>query len=172
MKLKYQINLTEEPVISDPGTLIAGIDKTLTCSPPRNCPGTSLYFQWRKSNVADVWKRNSSTVTFTPSRDDHQEHITCEMTNFKGKTTKKTILLDVYSCAHTTMDFTIIIGIVIGNIAALILIFVGTYFFMKKKMENRQLEKPSPDLGKEETESTYEELTGQKNDVYQSFKMR
>ncbi|KAM4015241.1 LOW QUALITY PROTEIN: myeloid cell surface antigen CD33-like [Anomaloglossus baeobatrachus] len=132
-------DLTEEPVISDPGTLIAGINKTLTCAPPGNCPATSLTFQWRKSNVADVWKKNSSTVIFTPSRDDHQENITCEIINTKGKTTRKTILLDVYSSVHTSMDFTIIIGIVIGNIAALILIFVGTYFFMKKKMENKQL---------------------------------
>ncbi|XP_073513728.1 sialic acid-binding Ig-like lectin 14 isoform X2 [Phyllobates terribilis] len=88
-------DLTDEPVISDFGTLIAGIKKTLTCAPPGNCPATSLTFQWKKSNVDGVWK-NSSTVTFTPSTDDHQENITCEMTNTKGKTTRKTILLDVY----------------------------------------------------------------------------
>ncbi|XP_073511421.1 myeloid cell surface antigen CD33-like [Phyllobates terribilis] len=93
-------DLTEEPVISDFGTLIAGIKKTLTCGPPINCPATSLTFQWRKSNVDGVWK-NSSAVTFTPSTDDHQENITCKMTNTKGKTTNKTIFLDVYllSCS-------------------------------------------------------------------------
>ncbi|XP_069597616.1 myeloid cell surface antigen CD33-like isoform X2 [Ranitomeya imitator] len=90
-------DLTEEPVISDLGTVIAGINKTLTCSPPRNCPATSLTFQWRKSNVAGIWKKNSSTVTFTPSPGDHQKNITCEMTNGKEKTTRKIIFLDVYS---------------------------------------------------------------------------
>ncbi|XP_073426697.1 sialic acid-binding Ig-like lectin 14 [Dendrobates tinctorius] len=90
-------DLTEEPVISDLGTVIAGINKTLTCAPPGNCPASSLTFQWRKSNVAGIWKKNSSTVTFSPSTDDHQESITCEITNIKEKTTGKTIFLDVYS---------------------------------------------------------------------------
>ncbi|XP_073511860.1 sialic acid-binding Ig-like lectin 14 isoform X3 [Phyllobates terribilis] len=90
-------DLTEEPVISELGILIAGISKTLTCSPPKNCSVASLYFQLKKSNVADVWKKNSPTVTFTPSPSDHQENITCEMTNSEGKTTRKTVFLDVYS---------------------------------------------------------------------------
>ncbi|XP_073511422.1 myeloid cell surface antigen CD33-like [Phyllobates terribilis] len=90
-------DLTDEPVISDFGTMIAGINKTLTCAPPGNCPATNLTFQWKKSNVDGVWKENSSTVTFIPSTDDHQENITCEMTNTKGNTTRKTIFLDVYS---------------------------------------------------------------------------
>ncbi|XP_066465472.1 sialic acid-binding Ig-like lectin 13 [Eleutherodactylus coqui] len=90
------IDLTEEPVISDPGTVIAGIRKTLTCTPPGNCSTTSLVIQWRKSNVARVWKK-SSTVTFTPSLYDHQQNLTCQVTNSREKTTEKTILLDVYS---------------------------------------------------------------------------
>ncbi|XP_073511424.1 sialic acid-binding Ig-like lectin 13 [Phyllobates terribilis] len=167
-------DLTEEPVISDPGTLIAGISKTLTCSPPRNCSATSLYFQWKKSSVADVWKKNSPTVTFNPSANDQQESITCEMTNSEGKTTRKTVFLDVYYCSHchTTLDSTIIIGMVIGNIMALFLIFVGTYFFMKRKMEKRQLAERSPEPGTQGTESTYQELKGQNNDVYHNFKMQ
>ncbi|XP_066461731.1 sialic acid-binding Ig-like lectin 13 [Eleutherodactylus coqui] len=88
------IDFTEEPVISDPGTVMAGINKTLTCTPPGNCSATSLVIQWRKSNVAGIWE-NSSTVTFTPSLYDLQENITCEMTNSNGMTTQKTILLDV-----------------------------------------------------------------------------
>ncbi|XP_073511859.1 sialic acid-binding Ig-like lectin 5 isoform X2 [Phyllobates terribilis] len=148
-------DLTEEPVISELGILIAGISKTLTCSPPKNCSVASLYFQLKKSNVADVWKKNSPTVTFTPSPSDHQENITCEMTNSEGKTTRKTVFLDVYYCAHTTMDSTIIIGMVIGNIMVLILIFVGIYFYMNRKMEKRQLER-SPAPGTQGTESTYQ----------------
>ncbi|XP_073511420.1 myeloid cell surface antigen CD33-like [Phyllobates terribilis] len=94
-------DLTDEPVISNIGTMIAGINKTLTCGPPRNCPATSLTFQWRKSNVDGVWK-NSSTVTFTPSTDDHQENITCEMTNTRGNTTRKNIFLYVFSPPGST----------------------------------------------------------------------
>ncbi|XP_073511423.1 sialic acid-binding Ig-like lectin 14 [Phyllobates terribilis] len=279
-KVKYNYNrdattinvtdLTEEPVISDLGTLITGVNKTLTCYPPRNCSATSLHFQWKKSNVADVWKKNSSTVTFTPSIKDHHENITCEMTNSRGRTTRKTVLLDVccptciaitgeiiekgrnkpdnairaeegssvilkcsvdsslflnvtwtdkknevlqhgtekelelrldnitmehtgvYTCSimtvnvikstnislivqystHITMNSTIIIGMVISNIVVLILIFVGINFFMKRKMEKRQLAMRSPDPGTQGTECTYQELKGQKNDVYHNFKMQ
>ncbi|XP_075184675.1 sialic acid-binding Ig-like lectin 13 isoform X1 [Anomaloglossus baeobatrachus] len=97
-------DLTEEPVISDPGTLTAGINTTLTCSPPRNCSPTSLNFQWTKSDVTGVWMKNSSTITFTPSISDHQKTITCEMSNTKGKITRKAILLDV--CCPTSISIT------------------------------------------------------------------
>ncbi|XP_056399880.1 myeloid cell surface antigen CD33-like [Hyla sarda] len=86
-------DLSEEPVISDVGTMIAGIDKTVTCAPLRNC---STVIQWKKSDVSGIWK-NSPTITFTPSLEDHQKTITCEMTNSIGRTTRKTILLDVCS---------------------------------------------------------------------------
>ncbi|XP_075183301.1 sialic acid-binding Ig-like lectin 13 [Anomaloglossus baeobatrachus] len=98
-------DLTEEPIISDLGTVIAGVNKTFTCAPPRDCPPTSLNFQWRKSNVVGIWEK-SSTVTFTPSLNDHQKSITCEMTNSRWKTTRKTILLDVYSLPRS-MEITI-----------------------------------------------------------------
>ncbi|XP_073511857.1 sialic acid-binding Ig-like lectin 13 isoform X2 [Phyllobates terribilis] len=97
-------DLTEEPVISDLGTVNAGINKTLTCFPPRNCSPTSLNFQWKKSDVADVWMKNSSTVTFTPSLNDHQKNITCEVTSSKGNTTRKNVLLDV--CCPTIIGIT------------------------------------------------------------------
>ncbi|XP_075697003.1 sialic acid-binding Ig-like lectin 5 [Rhinoderma darwinii] len=89
-------DLTEEPVISDLGRVIAGVNKTVTCAPPGNCPATSLVIRWKKSDVPGIW-RNSSTITFTPSVNDHQKNITCEMTNSRGKTTQKTLLLDVCS---------------------------------------------------------------------------
>ncbi|XP_066465471.1 sialic acid-binding Ig-like lectin 13 [Eleutherodactylus coqui] len=97
------IDLTEEPVISDPWTVIAGINKTLTCTPPGNCSATALVIQWKKSNVAGVWE-NSSNVTFTPSLYDLQENITCQMTNSNRTTTEKTILLDV--CCPPAMIIT------------------------------------------------------------------
>ncbi|XP_056398718.1 sialic acid-binding Ig-like lectin 13 [Hyla sarda] len=99
-------DLTEEPVISDLGTLTAGIDKTVTCAPPGNCHVTSFIFQWKKSDVSGIWK-NSSTITFTPSLDDHQKNITCEMTNSSGKTTQKTIVLDVCCPASFTITWEI-----------------------------------------------------------------
>ncbi|XP_056398687.1 sialic acid-binding Ig-like lectin 13 [Hyla sarda] len=109
-KVKYSYNremrttitvpdLTEEPVISDVGTLTAGIDKTVTCAPPGDCHVTSFIFQWKKSDVSGIWK-NSSTVTFTPSLEDHQKTITCEMRN----STQRTILLDV--CCPTSVTIT------------------------------------------------------------------
>ncbi|XP_066461733.1 sialic acid-binding Ig-like lectin 13 [Eleutherodactylus coqui] len=172
-------NLTEEPIISDPGTVIAGINKTLTCTPPGNCSATSLVIQWRKSNVAGIWE-NSSTVTFTPSLCDHQQSITCQMTNSNGKTTQKTILLHVYKspsdkedtnvCTVRAVDSTIIIGIVIGNITAFILINVASYFCLKRHMEKRQLGNASPDSKTQDKESTYEELSGQKTAIYYNLK--
>ncbi|XP_066461730.1 myeloid cell surface antigen CD33-like [Eleutherodactylus coqui] len=177
------IDLTEEPVISDPGTVIAGINKTLTCTPPGNCSATSLVIQWRKSNVAGVWE-NSSTVTFTPSLNDHQENITCQTTNSRGMTTQKTILLDVCYfpsftdkedtnvCTVRVVDSIFIIGIVIGNIAAFILINVASYFCLKRHMEKRQLGNASPDSKTQDMESTYQELTEQKTDIYYSLKAR
>ncbi|XP_071968914.1 uncharacterized protein [Engystomops pustulosus] len=88
-------DLVEEPVVSDLGTVIAGVENTVTCSPPGNCPATSLTFHWKKSNVPGIWKKNSSTITFTPSLDDDNTTITCEMSHSKGKTTQKTLLLHV-----------------------------------------------------------------------------
>ncbi|XP_071969501.1 sialic acid-binding Ig-like lectin 7 [Engystomops pustulosus] len=88
------VNDLGAPVISDLKTDIGGA-VTVTCSPPVKCPTTSLVIQWKKSNVDGIWK-NSSTITFTPSGNDHQESITCEMTNFKGTTTGNTILLYEY----------------------------------------------------------------------------
>ncbi|XP_069802870.1 sialic acid-binding Ig-like lectin 13 [Dendropsophus ebraccatus] len=99
-------DLTEEPVISDLGTVTAGIDKTVTCSPPGNCSATSLVIQWKKSDVSGIWK-NTPTITFTPSLDDHQKTLTCEMITSKGKTTKKTILLDVCSPTSVTVTWEI-----------------------------------------------------------------
>ncbi|XP_066465475.1 sialic acid-binding Ig-like lectin 9 [Eleutherodactylus coqui] len=184
-------DLTEEPVISDPGTVIAGINKTLTCTPPGNCSVTSLVIQWRKSNVACIWE-NSSTITFTPSLYDHLENITCQMTNSNGKTTEKTIVLHVYSspsdkedsndspsnnensndCTVRAVNYTIIIGIVIGNIAAFILINVASYFCLNRHMEKRQLGNGTPDSKTKDKESTYQELSGQKTDIYCSLKAR
>ncbi|XP_071969503.1 myeloid cell surface antigen CD33-like [Engystomops pustulosus] len=89
-------DLTEEPVISDLGSVRAGINKTVTCSPPGNCPATSLTFQWRKSNVPGIWRKNSSTITFTPSLDDDNTTITCEMSHSRGNTTQRT--LPLYLC--------------------------------------------------------------------------
>ncbi|XP_073511863.1 sialic acid-binding Ig-like lectin 13 [Phyllobates terribilis] len=262
-------DLTEEPVIADLGTVVAGVTKTLTCAPPRDCHPTSLNFQWRKSGVADVWKK-SSTLTFIPSLNDHQKNITCEMTNSKGRTTKKTILLDVYSlprsmeitihsskggdlpvdqpvlmdetetltlvcrandnptpnviwvkgeidmettrisdsglsaiinvtslmvdvyrclawnafgfterrikvgtkpvCTQRTVDSAIIIGIVIGNIAILILIIVGSCYFLRKHVEKANKSLDSRTQVTEVTESTYQELKGQKTDIYYNMR--
>ncbi|KAG8542060.1 hypothetical protein GDO81_027566 [Engystomops pustulosus] len=69
------------------------------------------------------------------------------------------------------MDSAIIIGIVIGNFAALILIIVGAYFFMKRHLEKKHQGRGAPDPGTQEKESVYQELQGQKNDIYQDLKV-
>ncbi|XP_040276756.1 myeloid cell surface antigen CD33-like isoform X5 [Bufo bufo] len=73
-------------------------------------------------------------------------------------------------CITRTMDSTIIIGMVFGNIAALVLINVGSYFFLKRRMEKQQLGKIITDPGKQGTESTYQELKRRDNDVYYNLK--
>ncbi|XP_069802866.1 sialic acid-binding Ig-like lectin 12 [Dendropsophus ebraccatus] len=129
-------DLSEEPVISDLGTVTAGIDKTVTCSLPGNCSATSFVFQWKKSDVSGIWK-TSPTITFTPSLDDHQKTITCEITNSKGKTTKKTILLDVYESKFT-------IGLLIGGtIIAIAILFFGIIFFVRRNKKKSDLGEPS-----------------------------
>ncbi|XP_069802868.1 sialic acid-binding Ig-like lectin 13 [Dendropsophus ebraccatus] len=172
-------DLTEEPVISDLGTVTAGIDKTVTCSPPGNCSATSLLIQWKKSDVSGIWK-TSPTITFTPSLYDHQKTITCEMITSGGNTTKKTILLDVdYPCISTrehtndstkSLDSTFFIGIIIGMtiviIVLLAIIIVGFCHFLKRRQKKRRLGKGSPDPRTQGTESTYEELKGQSKDIY------
>ncbi|XP_075047002.1 sialic acid-binding Ig-like lectin 16 [Mixophyes fleayi] len=89
-------DLTQLPEISIPRKLLSGQEVTLTCSPPVNCSGTPPIFQWTKSNQNGIWK-NSSTVIFTPSPNDHNQSITCEVTfPTVKKSTQKTVILDVH----------------------------------------------------------------------------
>ncbi|XP_071969502.1 sialic acid-binding Ig-like lectin 14 [Engystomops pustulosus] len=89
-------DLSHKPVILHLDTLMDGVEKTVTCSPPGNCPATSLTFQWRKSNIPGTWRKNASTITFTPMLDDDNTTITCEMSHSKGKMTQRTLPLHVY----------------------------------------------------------------------------
>ncbi|XP_018409876.1 PREDICTED: sialic acid-binding Ig-like lectin 6 [Nanorana parkeri] len=41
--------------------------------------------QWKKSNVGGTWMK-SSNLTFTPTLNDHQASVTCEVTLSTGKT--------------------------------------------------------------------------------------
>ncbi|XP_069804734.1 uncharacterized protein [Dendropsophus ebraccatus] len=132
----FKYYLREEPVISDLGTVTAGIDKTVTCSPPGNCSATSLVIQWKKSDVSGIWK-TSSTIIFIPSLDDHQKTITCEMTTSGGNTTKKTILLNVcYMNSHCTVAIGFVSGICI--VFSIIQIFLLYIFIIRKKMTGQK----------------------------------
>ncbi|XP_069803450.1 myeloid cell surface antigen CD33-like [Dendropsophus ebraccatus] len=141
-------DLTEEPVISDLGTVTAGIDKTVTCSPPGNCSAASLVIQWKKSDVSGIWK-NTSTITFTPSPDDHQKTITCEMTNSRGNTTKKTILLDVSSnmtTSDTSIYWYIAVAIICGIIILITLTALLYKFVIRKKMTKKTIYESTKEL--------------------------
>ncbi|XP_072011070.1 myeloid cell surface antigen CD33-like isoform X2 [Engystomops pustulosus] len=131
-------DLTDEPVVSDLGTVIAGVEKTVTCSPPRNCPATSLTFQWRKSNVPGIWRENSANITFTPSLDDDNTTITCEMSHSKGKTTQRTIHLHVYNKVSYRY---IAIGIISGLSVITIIILLYKVIKMKKHTKSSNYSK-------------------------------
>ncbi|XP_066463152.1 TYRO protein tyrosine kinase-binding protein-like [Eleutherodactylus coqui] len=75
-------------------------------------------------------------------------------------------------CTVRAVDYTLIIGIIIGNITAFILINVASYFCLKRHMEKRQLGNGTPDSKTEDKESTYQELSGQKTDIYYNLKAR
>ncbi|XP_068098372.1 sialic acid-binding Ig-like lectin 12 [Hyperolius riggenbachi] len=84
-------DLEEKPVISDPGTLTEGEEVTLTCTAPGNCPNALI--SWR--NKTDLWTRSSS-VTFTPTRNDHKASLICQMSFSSFKTsTQKGITLSI-----------------------------------------------------------------------------
>ncbi|XP_063797749.1 sialic acid-binding Ig-like lectin 13 [Pseudophryne corroboree] len=70
--------LSQKPEIYVPGKITAGQEVTLTCSLPGTCSGLSPAFQWTMGD--QKMHKDSSTMTFTPSRSDNMKIITCTVT--------------------------------------------------------------------------------------------
>ncbi|XP_072282880.1 B-cell receptor CD22-like [Pyxicephalus adspersus] len=86
-------DLTEKPKITVSSQLIEDQIVILGCVPPGNCAEKPT-IQWRKSNVDGIWKK-SSKFFFKPTKDDHQNSVTCEVTMFPGKTITAQHVLNV-----------------------------------------------------------------------------
>ncbi|XP_073457312.1 sialic acid-binding Ig-like lectin 13 [Aquarana catesbeiana] len=76
-------DLKEKPKIWMPDELIAGKEVKLGCVPPGNCPGKPRV-QWKKSNVVGTWMKLAG-FSFTPTQNDHQKSVTCEVITLTGK---------------------------------------------------------------------------------------
>ncbi|XP_063798398.1 sialic acid-binding Ig-like lectin 8 [Pseudophryne corroboree] len=154
--------------------------------------GTSRTF---KSDHTDGNRTFFSNFTFTASERDNQSPLTCTVTFHPSMvTTSKTVILHVESFQDLLMsthfydhystdnpsgdppstniptgdcrnvDYKIIGGIVAGNVIILILISLGLFCFLKRYMEKRPLGSGRDE--REVTEPTYQDLKGQKNDIY------
>ncbi|XP_077312372.1 sialic acid-binding Ig-like lectin 12 [Lithobates pipiens] len=77
-------DLKHKPQIIINEKLIAGEETTLTCNLPGDCTGTSSHVEWLKNNTKETWK-NSTFVTFVPSKSDHRTNVTCKVTFKNGK---------------------------------------------------------------------------------------
>ncbi|XP_040276760.1 sialic acid-binding Ig-like lectin 8 isoform X1 [Bufo bufo] len=168
--------LSDKPEISPAGIIVAGQGVTLSCTSPGRCSGKPPLIKWEgkakmKTEIIyaisneDGTTTHSSNITFVPSIEDDGLLLTCTVIYENNVTTRNGILLSVKVCRSVGPG--LIAGMVAGNIVILILIVVGTYCFLKRHMEKRLLVKGSGEQG---AESTYQNLIGQKNDIYYSIR--
>ncbi|XP_056398694.1 TYRO protein tyrosine kinase-binding protein [Hyla sarda] len=121
-----------------------------------------------------------SDISFVPSIEDDQLLLTCTVTFENNVTTSSSISLsvkdapckDVPMPACRSLDSNVIAGMVAGNVVILVLIILGTCCFLKRHVEKRPPgnQSQSQDSRKQRTESTYQGLIGQKNDIYYSIR--
>ncbi|XP_045574349.1 sialic acid-binding Ig-like lectin 5 isoform X2 [Salmo salar] len=105
--------LTQKPSVLTP-PLTEGEPATLTCTAPGICSGTppNITWTWRgtgdnitelrdnttiqkREDLTSVTTTHFSTLTFTPSANDHSTKVTCLVTFNGSVTTKKTLTLNV-----------------------------------------------------------------------------
>ncbi|XP_073426705.1 sialic acid-binding Ig-like lectin 9 isoform X1 [Dendrobates tinctorius] len=183
------IELSDKPEISPAGRIIVGQEITLSCTSPGICSGLPPSFTWEgkvemKSekiyviNNEDGTTIHRSNITFVPSAEDNQLSLTCKVTFESNVTTSSTISLNVEGDLQKvipmpvcrSIDSGIIAAIAVGNVVILILIFVGTYYFLKRNMEKQSIGKESQSQS-QGRESNYQNLNGQESDVYYSLRM-
>ncbi|XP_073426707.1 uncharacterized protein [Dendrobates tinctorius] len=181
--------LSDKPEISPAGRIIVGQEITLSCTSPGICSGLPPSFTWEgkvemKSekiyviNNEDGTTIHRSNITFVPSAEDNQLSLTCKVTFESNVTTSSTISLNVEGDLQKvipmpvcrSIDSGIIAAIAVGNVVILILIFVGTYYFLKRNMEKQSIGKESQSQS-QGRESNYQNLNGQESDVYYSLRM-
>ncbi|XP_029593949.1 sialic acid-binding Ig-like lectin 5 isoform X2 [Salmo trutta] len=113
-KMKIKVTaLTQKPSVLTP-PLTEGEPTTLTCIAPGICSGTppNITWTWRgtadnitelrdntttqkREDLTSVTTTDFSTLTFTPSANDHSTKVTCLVTFNGSVTTKKTLKLNV-----------------------------------------------------------------------------
>ncbi|CAJ0947785.1 unnamed protein product [Ranitomeya imitator] len=152
------IELSDKPEISPAGKIIVGQETTLSCTSPGICSGISPSIKWEgklKMKTEKIYAINNedgtiihrSNVTFVPSAEDDQLSLTCKVTFENNVTTSRSISLNVEGAIQKdipmpvcrSIDSGIIAAMAIGNVVILILIFVGTYYFLKRDMAKRSL---------------------------------
>uniref|UniRef100_UPI00398EA648 sialic acid-binding Ig-like lectin 12 n=1 Tax=Pristiophorus japonicus TaxID=55135 RepID=UPI00398EA648 len=105
------LSVSEKPVISGSGELIAGQEARLTCSITYNCPIDNIQLKWNIINMplTLLWdtqdrsgilnkrsgsQRVSSVITFTPSYDHHRAILGCTILIDGFKTSPQTVSLE------------------------------------------------------------------------------
>ncbi|XP_077113445.1 sialic acid-binding Ig-like lectin 9 [Ranitomeya variabilis] len=183
------IELSDKPEISPAGGIIVGQEITLSCTSPGICSGNSPSITWEgkvKMKREKIYAINNedgtiihrSNITFVPSAEDDQLSLICKVTFENNVATSRSISLNVEGALQKdipmpvcrSIDSGIIAAMAVGNVVILILIFVGTYYFLKRNMAKRSLGKESQSQT-QRRESNYQNLNGQENDVYYSLRM-
>ncbi|XP_044127867.1 myeloid cell surface antigen CD33-like isoform X7 [Bufo gargarizans] len=145
-------------------------DCTLTITDARREDEGVYFFRFEDYKAGGVRFSYFTKVTNISVTDLTEEPVISDLGKVIADSESIAFKEETNVCITRTMDSTIIIGMVFGNIAALVLINVGSYFFLKRRMEKRQLGKIITDPGKQGTESTYQELKKRDNDVYYNLK--
>uniref|UniRef100_A0A8C5QEL2 Ig-like domain-containing protein n=1 Tax=Leptobrachium leishanense TaxID=445787 RepID=A0A8C5QEL2_9ANUR len=109
--VNLQVTELRAPEIILPEKLVAGENQTLTCRLPglAKCPGYKTEISCEKcKNVNQGTYTNNekeSNFTFIPSKDNHQKSITCTVTLPSGKSTQKSVTLNVEYAPSISGEF-------------------------------------------------------------------
>ncbi|XP_066465476.1 sialic acid-binding Ig-like lectin 13 [Eleutherodactylus coqui] len=183
-------DLSDEPEISLVGNIVAGEEVTLNCISPGRCSGKTPLITWKgevekRGETKRYMKRNEdgtteyhASLTFIPWNVHDQSELTCKVTFESNVTTSRSINLNVVgrpTCpACSSISVLFIIGMVVGNVVILALIIVGSCCFLikhtKKKQAGNGLQDSKP--SGEDTDSTYQDLIGQKDDIYYNLRIQ
>uniref|UniRef100_A0A8C5QDP1 Ig-like domain-containing protein n=1 Tax=Leptobrachium leishanense TaxID=445787 RepID=A0A8C5QDP1_9ANUR len=109
--LNLKVTELKSPEIILPEKLVAGENQTLTCRlpGPAKCPAYKTEISCEKcKNLTQRINTNNakeSNFTFIPSKDDHQKSITCTVTLPSGKSTQKSVTLNVEYAPSISGEF-------------------------------------------------------------------
>lgn len=171
---------------------MAGKEVTLNCTSPGRCSGKPPIITWEgkaeKSGVTQRYtERNQdgtmrywASLTFIPWIEDDQSLLTCNVTFDTNVTTSRSVALKVVACPGQptscpvcrSIQPMLIIGMVVGIIVILALIMVGSICVLKKHIKKKQSGNilPNSEHRGQGTDSTYQDLIGQKDDIYYNIR--